>query len=192
MKAQISLTVFIVFQVFSLHSQDVYNCGKSNYWIIGKQNTDQYFYVKYTDSIQTTDQHNLIFVQGYYLALMDEFKADFDSTGFSEHDIIYKYIDHKVFYRNKEYETTLKLTTEIVKLPHSQTAILWFYQVPDKLNTRVDYELYISWIMENRIVSFWTPKMKEQSLQEAKKFLTKTINSLTIVYQQFDETTLCK
>lgn len=180
-----------------INAQKLVKCNNSIAYFI-KTKYDANFYIKLVGKSAESENVNVITYNDYAVQTLIAKKQDYQSNGKEETPILTNYIMGETKYFTQLYKAKLNLTMEPYVVSDVKKAILWYFDIPAKIQQQAMggspaiRQLSISIVMGDYIFSIGTTQFKDQSLESVKKVLTDLIKTANFSKGEIEKLNLCK
>ncbi len=77
-------------------------------------------------------------------------------------------------------------------LDDKTAALLWWFEMPEGMNKSITQQLFLSVVINDKILGLASVQAKEQKFEDIKDFLAKVMNTLTKVRSKRKLKRICK
>lgn len=165
-----------------LYSQKIVNCknGKA-FWVI--ENGKTMFSLELQGKINKTENSKLIILNDNPLQnlIVEKNKFVNDKNKDDNFSILKEYVKNEHKYLNSQFGTELDLKMFKVELQNNITSIFWFFTMPENINKKVNSQLFVSIILDDKIFGLSTTQFVGQNFESLQNLLLDTIYSVKII-----------
>ena len=178
-------------------AQNLIKCGDSTSFFIN-QKENFYCFIKLTGNVIGTTNNKVIFYNNHMLQTLLVNKQNYLSRGNDDILVLTTYMISETQYQINIYQEPLKLEVTKVQISKDKDALIWYYDIPDKIQKQVQLgetpavrQVSISIVVGDFIYSIGSTQFKNQSYDELKKLLSDLIKVINYNSGQLDQSKLC-
>ncbi|OJJ23763.1 hypothetical protein BKI52_05280 [marine bacterium AO1-C] len=187
------LTIIGVLSITTLQAQQLIKCDSSTtYWVIAQDKT--HYTLKLNGKIQTTPRKTLVVVNTNALQYLLLDKQPYAKAAEKKGDlrILIKQATKELEFFSAQFKKQLKAQMQKIVLDNKKEALLWWYEMPEGMNESIIQQVFLSVVINDKILGVASVQAKDQKFEDIKGFLVTVLNTLKEVRSKRKLKKICK